>query len=229
MQFLLQPEMSSAVADAVIRYHIGHRHPNRFRTTSMRRLQETTGGVFSWKRRRGAGTQSRLSSIVLPYLVAKADQRSELAQRLEEHLGTLHQVVENSSQTSDAIRRTKKRAKILTDALEDWAREESAISVEQGRVAHLRGRWALLAIGDPRLDSYRLERVPANALEAASIGIDSPFLRVVFHEAERVQRFVYLPALDEDEGPSPAVLEMLARVEPARPINELDARFLPKD
>ena len=230
MQLLVAPTISSSVADAVIRFHSGQAHPNRFRIRKLKRLGETTGVKYAMRSRRGAGTRSRLVSLALPYLVAEVDSRSELADRLASNLPSLKGVCEVLSCRHAELREEQRKelAEKLTTVLEAWAATDEAMSVDKGRVARLWEPWALLAIGDPREDSYRLERVNANALTTAGLVEGAPFLRVAFHEADRDHCFVYLPAMDMDEGPSPAVLEMLARVEPAKPLSGSGGRFSPR-
>ncbi len=230
MRLLVSPTVSNTCADATLHFHFGTVHPDRFRNARLNRFVRTCGLTLAWRSRRGAGTQSRVISLALPYLVAEADARVALAARLADQLRSLDWLDDDFAHGQvdlDEARRIEV-AERLTSALEAWALEDDCISVDKGRVVDVRRPWALLALGDPREDSYALERVPASALAAADVETEgAPFVRVSFHEPDRDQRLLYLPALDVDAGPSEAVLEMLARVQPARPLDELDGRFVP--
>ncbi len=225
MDVFMVPFMLSAVADRVVQFLFGIRHPNRLRT----KIQKERNIVLGKQIRRGSGTESIMASIALPLLVADLDNRDSLADRLEHNLRRLRMEtvfdrdIENASQSwkEDISRR-------FTVNLERFARKDKALSADKGRIVRMDETWALIAVGDPREDSYRLERMPAEGLRASGLdAVGKPFVRVIMHEQDRVPRPIYLAAWEQDDGPSPALFEMLMRAKPAKPLSKGDERFTP--
>ncbi len=225
MELLVDPFMQSSIADKVVRYHVGIAHPDRVRARVRRSLGLRIGTTF----KRGSGTKSIVASIALPLLVAQADRREALALRLTARLRELGvETVLKHDPTSESEKWRIGVARRFTSWLKKWAEEDAAVSVEEGVVVRMDGPRALIAVGDPGLDSFRLERVPAYGLQAAGFEQGAmPFVRVELSQVDRIPRELYLPAWDLQQTPSPAIFELLARVSPAEPLQKDPDLFTP--
>jgi len=226
MEIYLEPFVDSSLADSVLRYHFGFEHPGRQRAKILKRR-----GLDVGKRtRRGSGTKSILASVALPFLVAEADRQESLATSILDIIAKLRVAAVLGEYLNSATpRRRKDISERFTVSLEKLARKEPELTVDKGRVVRTDGPWSLLAVGDPRTDSYRLERVPLDGLAAS--GLASPnqsFIRVWMQEAGRMARPVYLPAWEPEGGASPEIFEMLLRAEPAKALCKGKTRFSPK-
>ena len=226
LDMFLEPFVDSQVADRVLRYHFGMASPNRRRS----QILSDSKLILSKLRRRGSGTESIVASVAVPFLIAEEDNLEGLATAFVRSLTKLkigEALDRDPEEMTPRWRRDVSRR--FTDNLEKLARKEEALTVDKGRVVRVDPPWALVAVGDPRNDSYRLERVPSDALAASSLAKENaPFVRVLLHEAGRAPKPVYLPAWQEDIGPSPAVFEMLLRAKPAKAISDSDKRFSPR-
>ena len=226
MEMYLEPFVDSSLADNVLRYHFGFEHPGRQRAKILKRIRLDVGK----RTRRGSGTKSILASVALPFLVAEADRQESLAALISKsitRLGVAAVLNEDLSSVTPMWRRDVSER--FTASLEKLATKEPELTVDKGHVVRIDGRWSLLAVGDPRIDSYRLERVQIDGLAAS--GLASPnqsFVRVWMQEAGRMARPVYLPAWEPDGSASPEIFEMLLHAKPVKPLGKGKTRFSPK-
>jgi hypothetical protein len=213
-----------------MRYHFGIEHPDRLRSKILARLRRTRRVELGKTTKLGTGTESILASVALPLLVAEADRQESLAKLIEDSILSLKMELVLARDLHSATEEWRvDTARRFTTNLEDLARKQDELSVDKGRVVRVDGPWAQVALGDPRTDSYRLERVNAEGLAVADLCKEGqPFVRVLIHEKERLPRPVYLPAWEPETGPSAAQFEVILRAEPAKPLADSSKGFRPR-